>query len=432
MVKPSWRKILNDLWDDKARSLLVVISIAIGVFALGMIAGAHVIISEDMNASYIAANPANIKLVTDSFDKNLEQTIQRMPDVQDAQGRRKITVRVRKDGGDWYNLDLIAVDDFEKIGINRIVHLQGSTRLGDRQIMLEENKKAERRNLELGDLLEIELTNGTIRQMPVVGTIQDETSGTGNLVGNVQGYISLKTLEWLHYPESYNQLYITVSGDQNDRTHIQQVATLVEDKLNKSGRNVYRTEILLRQQHPMGSIIEALLGVLLAMGVLIVFLSGSLIANTLSALLTQHVRQIGVMKLTGARSNQIIWMYVTLILIFAISALILAVPLGILAAYALSDYATSFIGFSLLGFRIVPIAILLQVVVAILVTLLAGLSPVIQGSRTTIQKAFSGAVLGGGVMKQGLIEWFISRFRRVSRLLLISLRNTFREKKGWH
>ena len=111
MVKPSWRKVFRDLWDDKARSLLVIISIAIGVFALGMIAGAHVIISEDMDASYEAANPANIKLVTDPFDYELEQTIQRMPEIQDAQGRREITVRTRTEEGEWYSLDLIAVED---------------------------------------------------------------------------------------------------------------------------------------------------------------------------------------------------------------------------------------------------------------------------------------------------------------------------------
>lgn len=93
MIKPSWRKVFNDLWDDKIRSLLVVTSIAIGVFAIGMIAGAHVIISEDMETSYISANPANIKLITGEFDEQLVDTLQRMPEIKDLQGRRDITIR---------------------------------------------------------------------------------------------------------------------------------------------------------------------------------------------------------------------------------------------------------------------------------------------------------------------------------------------------
>jgi hypothetical protein len=42
---------------------------------------------------------------------------------------------------------------------------------------------------------------------------------------------------------------------------------------------------------------------------LIVFLSSSLIANTLSALLTQHLRHIGVIKLVGGRRQQVFGMY---------------------------------------------------------------------------------------------------------------------------
>ena len=38
MIRPRWRKVFSDLWDNKARTLLVVASISVGVFALGMIA----------------------------------------------------------------------------------------------------------------------------------------------------------------------------------------------------------------------------------------------------------------------------------------------------------------------------------------------------------------------------------------------------------
>ena len=47
-MRPRWRKVLSDLIDNKARTLLVVLSIAVGVFAIGVIAGAYVIISEDI------------------------------------------------------------------------------------------------------------------------------------------------------------------------------------------------------------------------------------------------------------------------------------------------------------------------------------------------------------------------------------------------
>ena len=39
MLSPRWRKVLRDLWINKTRTLLVVLSIAVGVFDVGMIAG---------------------------------------------------------------------------------------------------------------------------------------------------------------------------------------------------------------------------------------------------------------------------------------------------------------------------------------------------------------------------------------------------------
>ena len=99
--------------------------------------------------------------------------------------------------------------------------------------------------------------------------------------------------------------------------------------------------------------------------------------------MNQQMRQIGVMKLTGARNNDIIRMYV-IADINILRSVHWQFPfrLGALAAYWLSDYATGFIGFSLQGFRMVPISIILQIIVAILVTLLAGLSPVIHGCKS--------------------------------------------------
>ena len=53
-------------------------------------------------------------------------------------------------------------------------------------------------------------------------------------------------------------------------------------------------------------LMAAVLGILLALGILIVLLSSSLIANTLSALLNQHLRHIGVIKLVGGQRRQVV------------------------------------------------------------------------------------------------------------------------------
>ena len=60
--RPRWSKVLSDLWDSKMRTILVVASITAGVFAMGMIVSAYVILAEDIDGSYESALPVNIEI----------------------------------------------------------------------------------------------------------------------------------------------------------------------------------------------------------------------------------------------------------------------------------------------------------------------------------------------------------------------------------
>ncbi len=59
MLSPRWRSILRDLWQNKARTLLVVLSISLGVFAIGTIAQMAFLVTDDLSASYAAVHPAH-------------------------------------------------------------------------------------------------------------------------------------------------------------------------------------------------------------------------------------------------------------------------------------------------------------------------------------------------------------------------------------
>ena len=58
LIKPRWSKVFSDLRDDKTRTGLVVASIAAGVFAVGMIISAFVILREDVNQQLCGSRPA--------------------------------------------------------------------------------------------------------------------------------------------------------------------------------------------------------------------------------------------------------------------------------------------------------------------------------------------------------------------------------------
>ncbi len=429
--------------DNKARTLLVVFSIAVGVFSIGVIAGAYQIISNDMSVSYAANNPANVELRMDNYDDDVLTSIHNSHGVGEAEGRRVVNFRVRTVNSDqWVSLDVVALEDFSENHVNLLAPVLGEVEAGKDEVLLEKDA-LKKLNITVGENLVFELSDGTLKELKIVGLVQDVSTGAGDFLAPPFAYIAMKTLPTLRQPELFNRAYVTVAEGQDDISHIREVGTDLKDKLEKNDTGVSRTRFSETHKHPLADPVNAILGILMALGILIVFLSSSLIANTLSALLSQHLRHIGVIKLVGGRNTQVFAMYLTLIMAFGVLALLIAVPLGGQGAYGLAKFIADEMRFNLLGYRIVPVALLIQIAVGLLVPLVAGLVPVLNGSRITVLRALSGDLAGDENKPQtgeaDRLPWFDYMLVRATRILgkrgihiprpfIISLRNTFRRR----
>ena len=441
-MKPRWRKVFHDLIDNKGRTLLVVFSIAVGVFSIGVISGAYQIISNDMSASYSANMPANIELRMTNFDEDVLALIHNQRGVEDAEGRRVFNVRVRVPGTEkWTTLDMIAFEDFEKNAINLLTPIEGQVMPEKREVLLELDA-LQHIETGVGELLELQLPDGFTKTLPVVGIVQDTAAGAGDFLASPYGYITMDTLQYLGQPKLFNRALVIVSEGGDDIFHIREMGAKLKDKLEKNDNIVIRTRFSETHEHPLADTVNAILGILMALGVLIVFLSSSLIANTLNALLNQHLRYIGVIKLVGGQRRQVFFMYLTLIMAFGVLALMIAIPLGGQGAYGLALFIAGEMNFNLLGYRIVPTALIVQILVGLLVPLIAGLAPVINGSRITVLRALSGGLAEdekhakGGENRLPWFDWMQVKATRIlakrgihlPRPFVISLRNTFRRK----
>ena len=101
MIAPRWRKIFRDLWSNKTRTLLVALSIAVGVFGVGTVTHTFTIVQNEMMAAYQKSNPASATLYLDAFDDSLIQTVRRMPGIADVEARTALNVRVRVAPDEW-------------------------------------------------------------------------------------------------------------------------------------------------------------------------------------------------------------------------------------------------------------------------------------------------------------------------------------------
>ena len=125
MLSPRWHKILGDLRGYKTRTVVVILSIAVGVFAVGIIAGTQVILTRDMQASYLAIDPPAAILGVSSFDDDLVEAIRRMPEVDDAEGHGGLGVRLQVGPDTWRTLNIAAFPDYSHIRVNKIASEQG-------------------------------------------------------------------------------------------------------------------------------------------------------------------------------------------------------------------------------------------------------------------------------------------------------------------
>lgn len=441
-MKPRWRKVIHDLLDNKGRTLLVVFSIAVGVFSIGVIAGAYQIISTDMSASYSANRPANVELRMTNFDDDTLALIRNRHGVAEAEARRVFNIRVRVPGTEkWTTLDMVAFDDFEKNKINLLTPIEGQAIPKKREVLLEQDV-LKHLDTGVGGVLEFELPDGSTKTMPVVGIVQDTGGSAGDFLASPYAYITRDTLPYLGQPELFNRALVVVSEGGDDIHPIRDMGAMLKDKLEKNDSTVIRMRFSETHKHPLADTVNAILGILMALGILIVFLSSSLIANTLNALLNQHLRYIGVIKLVGGQRRQVSLMYLTLIMAFGILALLIAVPLGGQGAYGLALFVADQLNFNILGYRVVLLAFVVQILVGLLVPFIAGLAPVRNGSRITVLRALSGGLADGekqakaGKERLPWFDWVQVKATRVlakrgihiPRPFVISLRNTFRRK----
>ena len=426
-----WFKVLRDLSRNKMRTLLVVLSITVGVFAVGVISGSQIVLSRELARSYAAINPAHATILSfDSFGDELVETVRNMPEIEDAEARGGVFARIEVAPDEWRLLQLVAIPDYNDIRIDKVKSESGAWPPPEHQILIERSALG-LTNAEVGDVVRIKTPSGKERELRIGGLAHDLYAKLFVLDGMAYGYITFDTMEWLGESRDYTELRFRVAEHQDDKEHIQAVSNEVQDKLEKGGRTVLFTLIPNPGQHPMDFLIQAISLMLGVLGVLALLLSGFLVINTISAILTQQVRQIGMMKAIGARTSQIVGMYMVMVLLFGILTLFIAVPLGALGAHYFTVVMADFFNFNVQNVQIPTQTLVLEVIVALFVPFMAGLFPILAGTKVTVLDAISDYGVGKGYGNSWFDRWMatMQSWLGLSRPLLLSLRNTFRRKK---
>ena len=430
-INTRWIKILKDLMGHKSRSLLVVLSIAVGVATVGMINNAKSKIERDLFGPYGVGNPALVQIYVSPFDEGLVSAVQAMPEVETAEARRVALATVYPASGPSRDITFNALEDFAHIKTDQLRLEAGSGVPGTREILLE-RQSAQGMDVKIGDTITIEIDNQRRYPVKVTGIVHDLYIRGFSLGKQASGYVSLDTLHWMGLSPYYNRLNIVTTENKTSREHVLAVAGRARDRvIQPAGYAVGRIQIpgvgSDPGQHWAQNQVNGLLLVLQVMGILAIFLTGGLVINTISAILTQQIKQIGIMRSIGAQRTQIIGMYVLYVFILSVLGLLIGLPLGLLGAAWLGTLAGSFLNFTVTTIDIPADVALLQIAVGLLMPIGVALYPIVSGTRISVYNAIYEYGLTSED-RHGPIDRLLIKVRRLSPPIMLSLRNTFRNK----
>ena len=262
MIRSRWSKVLNDLWGNKTRTMLIVLSIAVGLFAVGTIVSAQTILSEGMAESFAAINPSSGTVRTgELFEEDFIQAVRGMRNVEEADARRAFDVRVQIGPDEWTNFRVFAVPDYDDIRVNKISAESGAWPPPEQEILIE-RLALSLVNAQVGDTILIELPNEKQRHMRIAGLAHDPAQLPAQIDGTPYGYISFETLKWLGEDYGFNELYVVAKHQDNTGTlypkeFAQQVVNEVKSKAERNGLTIPMMTTAEPGQLPLDDILQA-------------------------------------------------------------------------------------------------------------------------------------------------------------------------------
>jgi putative ABC transport system permease protein len=307
-----WKKVWADLWGNKSRTILTMVTIMVGTFAVGFTVNLGLYMSESMDTDYLSANPSEATVYAYPLDDDLVNIARKIPGVDAVEGRSTMNAKlIKSDEEEPIRIIFTALGDPTELTLNMLKPIAGETSLpafDDKEVLVDYS--ATSLGYKPGDTLIIELSDGKRRELVLAGYIHDVTGFPYNLAQRVNAYVTPKTLEWLGGSSYYDTLAVSVSENPTDQEHVTEVAQAVSDRMEQAGTTGNFVDVYKPGHHFAWDISQGMFFVLGIFGYLTVLLSGFLIVNTITALMTQQTRQIGIMKAVGGGRGQIFSMYV--------------------------------------------------------------------------------------------------------------------------
>jgi putative ABC transport system permease protein len=422
-----WYKVWFDLWHYKARTLLAVLSIAAGVFAVGTMFGMSELLIANMDQSHQAVMPPHMNVgLGELVDYDTLINLRKVPGVENLEPYNSVSILYKlRPQDDWRPGVFHVRRDFEDQTYELVQLRQG--RWPEKGEVGIERMAAQFLGVGINDQIIFKI-NDKERSLPITGLIRHPFVPPPQFMDMAFFFVDSEELERVDIPVGkYNAFFARVTPYSPD--YAKEVATAIKQQLAKQNIRVAAFVYQDPNEHWGRSFLDGFTLVLKLMALVCVFMSAMLVYNTIAFLVVQQANQIGVLKAVGGSTLVILSVYLSGTFIYGLLALILALPLSSLVASKITGTFLNLYNIDYNIFQVSKDAVVFQLISALVIPLLAGLVPSLQAANITVRQAISSYGLGSSLRTDKLSHPEKGLFGRLLPPMAASvLGNLFRQR----
>jgi putative ABC transport system permease protein len=415
-------KALNDIRRRKIRSVLTVLGIFIGVAGIVAIVASAQNMTEAQRYNYANSSQDDMSWWVWDMPVNAQYAVEQLPNVAAVMRRAEYNTQFRL-GYHWNDIIIFGLDDYNNIPIDKMNFVEGRPPHSG-EIAFEQSVLQLEPNLHVGDTIIYRAGSTKAESTLVVsGFAKSPAYPSAAILDTTTAYAVGTDVRKMLGTTGDNQLLVRLHDLAQRESTKRDIENIFHKRNLQFGGYYGRDPANYLGKRELDTLILLLL-IFSGVGLVI---SGFLVANTLSAIVTEQIGEIGTMKALGAGRKQVLQVYLVTASLYGVVGSIL----GILGGFGLGKLILTFLGsalnFDVSSFFFQPAALFLGLVVGMGVTLLAALIPAWRGTAISVRQAMDNYGISSSY-GQGWFDRLLTKLRGLPPLVALALRNLARRK----
>ncbi len=394
MLRTHRRKIIGDLFSRKTRTLLVSLSVFVGVLGVVVLITVGELMTAQLERDLQPQEMAMLKIYLDqpigerADNDRILELLRSRPGVTDVEGQAVFGFQWKLPDDEEFRTGQIYAysEPFGSINLEPVRLVRGRYPTPETDEVAIEIRMAEKYGIHLGDTIIAQRNGFGTATLTVVGFIFQPYLYVGSTENTESIYLSYAEAQSILRFTGFSSLYVRFNDFATARERASEFRRVV------SNLTSYRISFYLLDNPQQNAFIvgaRQFSRVLMILAVVAMIVANFLVTNVISTVVAEQRQQIGAMKALGATGKDVLLIYLGLAFAYGVLGTIPGVLAGLPLGRAVAVFAAPIANTMLEDTSPPPLAIALGLGMGLVVPVLAALVPVLNASRVTILEAMT-------------------------------------------